>query len=190
MNLALIRTTIATWVAAITSLPVYWRHTAGSVVWEADHMLCYIPNARSVAGESLTRTYNALAAAGSEIEYTARGQRQFTLEIQAKTFSQESDEDGATFTNLIRDSLMFPSTQAAFRLADIAFARILGGGYAAVPQDGRDLSVSSLDLLMNASFSASDTPIGYIATVKATSNFLGPDGNPISEQFDGDITVG
>ena len=190
MNLALIRTTLATWIASITSLPVYWRHTAGSVTWEADHILCFISSIRSMVGESLTRTYNSGAATGEEIEYTVEGQRQFSLEVQCRTYSQESGEDAAHYTNLIRDRLRFPSAQAAFRLADIAFAEIIGSGYLASPQDMRDVSVSNLDLLMNASFSAEDAPIGYIATVKATSNFLGPDGNPVSEQFDGDIVVG
>jgi hypothetical protein len=190
MNLSLIQTTLASWVASITSLPVYWRHTAVSSTWEENHVLCYIANVRSVPGESLLRTYNALAGAGEEIEYSVEGQRQFNLEIQCYSFSQIAGENAAHYTNLIRDRLRFPSAQIAFKVADIAFARILGSGYIAALQDMRDVSVSNLELLMNASFSADDTPIGYIETIKATSNFLGPDGNPVSEQFDGDIVVG
>lgn len=162
-----IRSAIETWVASITGLPVYWRRRPrGWVSEEGGYVLLDTMSHVTRGTDQVVLEYDAAAATGSEYTHYQLGQRTFVLEIQVRTWRTSDDVDSLHYTSLVRDSLRLPSTAAAFAAVDVAIARAASEIRIDDTQDDRQMSVSQLDILINAISSRADTPTGYIETVE------------------------
>ena len=188
-NWSLIRSTIGTWIANRTGLPVHWnKRPRGWFAEDAGYVILRIIGRRSVGLDQVTYTYDATAAAGSEIQYSQNGTRQFTLQVQVRTMLQSDDEDALHYTSLIRDSISLPQlSTSVLAAAEIDFANILGEVEIEETLDGRELSIVTLDILFNAYSSTDDTATGYIEEIN-DMEFYDVD-NPTPPLWTGDIDV-
>jgi len=165
---SLVETTIQTWVETLTGLDVVWKGRPRQPVFgDQGYIELSVGPERTVGQDDLIIAYNAAAPAGEEMEVTQEGARTFTLGIQIRTFDQSVDSNARHYASLIRKYCCMPrKTGEVLDPAGVAFARILSDTPVGTIHEGREMSVHQLDLLMNATDEASDTPIGYITTVK------------------------
>jgi hypothetical protein len=197
-NFQAIKDALAGWVTAVAFLPAYWRGTKeAGINWrptltpqEAGYFLLNISGFRTVGRDDLVYSDDSTVP-GEEIEYYTFGQRVFTFSAQARTWMQNHDNAGFDFqsiayTNMLRNALRLPiRSRAVFSAVEIAFNTVLSEVELPTIQDGREMSVSQIDIAFNCHGVALDTATGYIATVDDAELEV-PEGNVV---WTGDIEV-
>lgn len=165
---SLIRTQLETWVQSITGLPTHWnKRPRGWLAEDSGYAILRIIGRRSVGLDSTDYEYDDTASAGEEIVISQCGHRQFTFEIQVRTWRQSDDVDALHYTTLLRNSTSLPQKSVAvFDEAEIDFVQVLNEVDLDEEIDGRDISIANLDLLFNSYSEVEDTATGYVETLK------------------------
>ena len=182
-----IETALEDWVEDVTGLPTRWRGRPQKPTFSNQGYALLSISAIVTRGvDEVFSWYDDTQPAGSEIRSVQRGQRTFTFGVQIRTQRQTVDYDAKHYSSLIHDSLRLPmKTVAALALADIAIARVLADTQTPAEIEGREMSVSQVDIRMNARSVLEDTAVGYIENLKDLEIKDG-DGNIL---YSGDISL-
>lgn len=185
---SLIRSTLAAWVTAQTGLTCYWRRQPRSSAWgDQGYVLLDITALKTVGFDSLDTTYSAAGEPLACLTYSQEGFREFTFPVQVRRYRTADDVDAIDSVSRLRDSVRFPSVSRAFGLADLGFNTILADVDIETKLDGREMSVRQIDFRFNTTATASDAPLGKIASAIA-AEFQTPEGAPPA--WTGNIPIG
>jgi hypothetical protein len=167
-----VETQLAAWVANVTGMPCYWskRPTVNAVTGvtglphgDAGRCILTISGRNTVGNDMIVFEYDSTQPATAQMRTYQRGQRNFTLSVQVRTYRQTVDLDAKEFTDRLRDRTGVPSSAAFFDAADIAFAKVLGEtDDLTVVDRGREMSVAQIDLRFNGSAEFEDTATTWI----------------------------
>lgn len=111
------------------------------------------------------------------ITRTQHGSREFTLNIQAKSYSQEYVDWAHEYAERIRTRIQRKTVLATLRAANVALVRVGEIRDMSYDEDGIALSVANLDVIMRAAFADDpQTGLGWIETIELTSHVQNPAG--------------
>jgi len=179
MNWSVIRPALKAWVESITGLSAKWRRASKGWAPKEGYCLLDITGMGGVGSDEVVDEYDEDAEAGSEIRTYQTGQRQFTFNVQVRTWSTTDGLDSKHYASLIMNSTDLPrKSSEVFAAAGIGFAGIAGTvGPLPFEQDGRPMDVSDIQLRFNGSESTEDEPTTYIETIGITVEGRNPDGD-------------
>ena len=184
---ATIEAALSGWVESITGLRAFWRGRPFSAPWTDGFAVLSISGRRHLGNDEIVYEYDSTADPGEEIIVTQEGQRQFTLSIMFRLQTQATGNDAKVYSQMIRDSVALPTrSRLVFEAAGIDFAYVISETDIEALIDGREMSITQIDLRFNYAAQTADTPTGYIATLE-DFELQSPAGVTL---FTGDIEVG
>lgn len=164
MNLAAIRTALSAVVASATGIPtasIYWRERprgwTGSI-----YAVLRLESVVAVGRDAVRYDYDVTRPLGAELVPTADGIRSATWIVQVWSHSSLDADDALQAVLALRDALHFDTVRDALQAVDVGIGDVLGSRNLDTTQDGREMSVAQVDIGINATSTATDTPIGYV----------------------------
>lgn len=164
MILASIRPALAAIVASTTGIPaasVFWgtrpRGWTGPI-----YAVLRLESVVAVGRDSVRYDYDVARPLGAEIVPTADGIRSATWIVQVWSHSALDASDALQAVLALRDRLHMDTVRDALQAVHVGIGAVLGSRNLDVTQDGREMSVAQIDIGINATSTATDTPIGYV----------------------------
>lgn len=193
MNWPLIRTTLQSAVVAMTGIApalVVWRGTLAEKSIVVGTKIVLTANAIKSVGEEENLYEESAVPNQNELESTIVGQRQFTWSVQVETQNQP-EGTARVLIDRIRIRLRRPSIGAMLGRASVAVAYALATTENDYLASGREISVATMDLLMNANDVDRDDTLGsgdWIGQVLIESDTIDEaPGEPFDPQIELDV---
>lgn len=176
MDIDAIQTTIATWVKSVVQLPVRWENKPDNV------MTPMVPAKVILTGPMNIEThgvdYVQYATAGSDLQPTVIGHRQFDVGVRVIGRSQAGNKSAQFYLEKLRAALTRPSALATFGEAGLAVLQMSKGVSFDAPFEERFESIASATWLMTAVVAdADDATVGVLTKVSLSSTIDGEDGS-------------
>ena len=188
LDFGAIETAIATWLAGATSLPrVDVGDVAARIVVRNDkvpqppppYLTFHVPMPLGSGDpDEVRQSHDPAAAAGAEVVYTIRGERQFVCSVQAFTEAAvggtdfEGNRTAKAYLEDARIALRKPSVRAALHAAGLSVVSIEGAADFSARLGAVGQGRATLDVRFRCVDSATDTT-GYIDHVSATGDLTG-----------------
>lgn len=141
---------------------------------------------RGVGLDGVTWAYEAATDPMEEMTPTVQGSREASLQIAVEVYAdQRSGHNAASIVEHIRTRLDRPSSRAALEAAGLALATKGPATQADYKADGRMVSRSLFEVVLNGRATEADTAgrTSYIATVEVTAALEGVDGDALSDSI-------
>lgn len=120
--------------------------------------------------DDLRWTQNLSAPSGSELTAERTGPRRFTFSVRCDSYNQTDTKFAPNVLENLRTSMDLPSINDRLDAISVTYTRSEKLVELKGPRDSHVISMASIDFIMGAVDSATDTPIGYIATAGVTSH--------------------
>lgn len=165
MNFATIRTALTSWLTALTSLPVSWKTRARS--WRGSAWIDLQITNLSTNGQDVVVYENH----GDDVAPTARGLRDFILEIQVWSHGVDDADDALQAVEKIIADLHQPSLTQAFTAAGIGFDEIRSAIFPLRSVGDREMSVGIIDLAFHTFSEHIGADIGVVHELNLEGEF-------------------
>ena len=181
MNPAAIRAALGGLVTSTTGIPadsVYWAHRPRGWTGER-YAVCYLTAVAAQGRDAVTYAYDATAPRGAELTPTARGLRTATWTVQVTSHDATDAADALLAITSLRDRLHLDEVRDALAAVGVGVGQVLALRDLETRQDGRELSVAQVEVLLNATSEATGTALGYVETWGIKGEAELPDGTAV-----------
>lgn len=171
---------VRVWIATVTGLPAFWRDQP-EVYTPGGYVVINMVDVDTIGQDGVRYERDPDAPAGSEMVPTVIGQREFTMRLEARSWTQELALTAEAYLETIRLSLRLPSTQLLFDVLNIGLvrARIVAQSNAVVDERVQSRAVLDIRFTTSIQLTMPTEGTGYIDTVDVETTYQGGVDGPI-----------